>query len=53
MYLGGENLTNFTQHNPIVSPESPFSPAFDATDVWGPVMGIRVYAGFREWILIN
>lgn len=47
VYLGGENLTNFTQHNPIVSPENPFSPAFDATDVWGPVMGIRVYAGFR------
>jgi outer membrane receptor for ferrienterochelin and colicin len=47
VYLGGENLTNFTQHAPIISAQNPFSKAFDATDVWGPVMGIRVYAGFR------
>lgn len=47
IYVGGENLTNFTQHDPIISAENPFNPAFDATDVWGPVMGIKIYAGFR------
>lgn len=47
LYAGGENLTNFTQHDPIISAENPFDKTFDATDIWGPIMGIKVYAGFR------
>ncbi len=30
VYLGGENLTNFTQKSPIVTPENPFGSRFDA-----------------------
>jgi outer membrane receptor protein involved in Fe transport len=46
-YIGGENITNFKQKNAIIAAESPFSAAFDATQIWGPVMGISVYAGCR------
>ena len=46
-YIGGENLSNYKQHHPIVDAESPFSSSFDATEIWGPVMGISVYAGIR------
>jgi outer membrane receptor for ferrienterochelin and colicins len=46
-YLGGENLTNFRQMNPIVDAANPFGSNFDATRIWGPVMGINVYLGVR------
>ncbi|MFT5859961.1 MAG: outer membrane receptor for ferrienterochelin and colicins [Flavobacteriaceae bacterium] len=46
-YLGGENLTNYTQRNPIIDAANPFSNAFDATRIWAPVVGFNVYAGFR------
>jgi hypothetical protein len=46
-YLGGENLTNFRQMNPIVDAANPFGSDFDATRIWGPVMGINVYLGVR------
>lgn len=47
MYLGAENLTGFMQENPIAGADNPFGPDFDATNVWGPVMGRRVYMGIR------
>ena len=46
-YIGGENITNFKQRNAIVDPQNPFGTQFDATEIWGPIMGINVYAGFR------
>jgi outer membrane receptor for ferrienterochelin and colicins len=46
-YVGGENLTNYRQRNPIVDAENPFGQNFDATRIWGPVMGINVYVGLR------
>jgi hypothetical protein len=46
-YLGGENITNFKQNNPIIDSENPFGSKFDATRIWGPVMGINIYAGIR------
>jgi outer membrane cobalamin receptor len=46
-YLGGENLTNFKQPNPIIEPENPFGTNFDANRVWGPIMGWNVYLGVR------
>jgi outer membrane receptor for ferrienterochelin and colicins len=46
-YLGGENLFNFKQDDPIVDPDNPTSPYFDASLVWGPVAGRMVYAGVR------
>jgi outer membrane receptor for ferrienterochelin and colicins len=46
-YIGVENLTGFTQENPIISPENPYSPFFDASMVWGPLTGQKIYLGFR------
>lgn len=46
-YLGGENLTGFTQHHPIQGYTQPFSEQFDATNVWGPIFGRMFYAGIR------
>lgn len=47
IYLGGENLTNFRQMNPIAYAEAPFSNRFDGGMAWGPVTGRMVYLGFR------
>ncbi|MBL0047114.1 MAG: TonB-dependent receptor [Bacteroidetes bacterium] len=47
VYVGAENIGNFTQHNPIIDAESPFSSSFDASLVWGPLMGRLMYIGFR------
>ena len=50
IYLGGENLTGYRQKDPIIGADSPFSPGFDASCVWGPLMGTRIYAGIRVTI---
>ena len=47
LYLGGENITNVRQSNPIVSADNPFGPYFDTTQVYGPVFGSMYYAGLR------
>ncbi len=47
IYFGGENLTNFTQVNRITEFMRPYHTYFDASMVWGPVMGRMVYAGIR------
>ncbi len=50
IYLGGENLTNFRQSNPILAANEPFGPYFDSSIIWGPINGIKVYAGLRYTI---
>jgi len=47
VYIGGENLANFRQKNPIIAPNDPFGDYFDASMVWGPLMGRMIYAGLR------
>jgi len=47
VYLGGENILNFRQLNPIVDPMNPFGENFDASMTWGPIAGRMIYAGFR------
>lgn len=49
-YLGGENLTGFTQDNPIISSDNPFDETFDAANVWAPIFGRIVYLGVRYTI---
>ncbi|MDG1147543.1 MAG: TonB-dependent receptor [Crocinitomicaceae bacterium] len=46
-YLGGENLGNYRQNNPIINAENPFENTFDATRVWAPIYGINGYLGVR------
>lgn len=47
VYIGGENLTNYRQGNPIIGASDPWGPDFDATMVYGPLEGAMVYIGFR------
>lgn len=47
IYVGAENITDFTQKNPIVSANDPYGSDFDATMVWGPTQGRKFYAGLR------
>ena len=47
VYLGGENINNYRQDNPIISANDPFGPNFDSTFVYGPIFGSMYYAGLR------
>lgn len=47
VYVGGENLTNFRQRDPIRNADTPHDPSFESTLVWGPVHGRMLYAGLR------
>jgi outer membrane receptor for ferrienterochelin and colicins len=47
IYVGGENLTNYMQHDAIIGSDAPFATGFDASMAWGPVMGRNIYAGLR------
>ena len=46
-YLGGENLTNSIQKNPIIDAANPFGSKFDATNIYMPITGINIYLGIR------
>ena len=47
VYVGVENITNYTQDNPILNAERPYSKDFNASMVWGPLMGRMFYIGMR------
>lgn len=53
VYVGVENITNFTQMHVLVGDRnaagewSPWTPGFDASCVWGPIMGRRINLGVR------
>ncbi len=53
VYVGAENLTNFRQKDVILGTRdsngfvNPRVPSFDASCVWGPLMGIKAHVGFR------
>lgn len=54
IYIGGENLTNFRQHKAIFGDiasntgmVNPAAANFDASCIWGPLMGAKFYAGMR------
>ena len=47
MYFGVENLTNFTQKNPILASDNPFGANFDSTIIYGPIFGRMFYSGLR------
>lgn len=45
IYAGGENLTSYTQENPIIDAQNPFGNYFDGGMVYAPVMPANVYVG--------
>ncbi|MNL78554.1 hypothetical protein D3C87_2049740 [compost metagenome] len=47
IYVGGENLTNYFQHNPILGADDPFGSYFDTSLLWGPLTGRMFYTGVR------
>ena len=47
VYVGAENLTNFRQKNAIIGADNPRQASFDASCIWGPLMGIKAHVGFR------
>ncbi len=47
IYVGGENITDVRQENPILSAENPFGSNFDSNFVYGPIFGYMYYAGLR------
>lgn len=47
VYLGGENVTNVRQDDPVVSADNPFGSNFDSNFVYGPIYGSMYYAGLR------
>jgi outer membrane receptor for ferrienterochelin and colicins len=49
-YIGGENITNYWQENPIIAADQVESESFDASMIWGPLGGVRLYGGLR-WTL--
>lgn len=47
LYVGVENLLNYTQKNPILASAEPYSPYFESSLIWGPVFGRELYGGLR------
>ena len=47
LYVGGENLLSYRQKNPIIGWDDPFGNRFDASQVWAPITGRKIYAGIR------
>jgi hypothetical protein len=47
IYVGGENVTNVRQPDPIISADNPFGSNFDTNFVYGPIFGSLYYAGLR------
>ncbi|GGI56833.1 TonB-dependent receptor [Winogradskyella haliclonae] len=47
VYVGGENVTNVRQPDPIISANNPFGSNFDSNFVYGPIFGSMYYAGLR------
>lgn len=47
VYAGAENLSNYMQPDPIISAADPYAKDFDASMIWGPIMGRNIYGGIR------
>ncbi|WP_421919489.1 TonB-dependent receptor [Marinifilum sp.] len=47
IYVGAENIGNYTQKNPIIAAEDPFGEYFDASMIWGPIQERKYYVGLR------
>ncbi len=47
LYVGGENVGNFQQHHAIIAANEPWSPYFNGSQIWAPMMGAVGYLGVR------
>jgi outer membrane receptor for ferrienterochelin and colicin len=47
VYIGCENLLNYTQPDPIIGAATPYAATFNSSVIWGPLMERKIYAGLR------
>jgi outer membrane receptor for ferrienterochelin and colicin len=47
VYVGGENIGNYTQSHAVLGADNPFGSTFDTSIVYAPVFGAMYYAGLR------
>lgn len=47
VYIGGENIGNYTQDKAVLGADNPFGATFDTSIVYAPVFGQMYYAGLR------
>ena len=47
VYAGAENLLDVKQTDAVLSSDDPFGAAFDSSQLYAPVFGRMLYAGFR------
>ena len=47
VYIGGENIGNYTQSKAVLGAANPFGMNFDSSIVYAPVFGQMYYAGLR------
>ena len=47
IYIGCENIGNYTQKHPILNADNPYSSDFNSSLIWGPLMGRKFYIGVR------
>ncbi len=45
LFAGVDNLTDYRQNQLVIAPEATESAEFDASLVWGPTLGRRIYGG--------
>lgn len=50
IYAGAENIAGFRQKDAILMASAPLSNGFDASCIWGPLMGSKYYLGLRYTI---
>lgn len=47
IYIGVENLLDFRQEKSIISASDPIGQYFDASIIWGPILGRNIYFGLK------
>ena len=47
VYIGGENIGDYTQNNPILDSKNPFGLNFDSSQIYAPIHGSLIYIGLR------
>ena len=47
VYVGAENIFNYTIPNPIIDAGNPWGDNFDGSMAWGPIHGRKIYIGLR------
>jgi len=47
LYVGAENILNYTQHGAIIDHGNPQSAYFNASEIYAPISGVKFYFGIK------